>query len=141
MRKKKGRIFSNKVILALKTLMACALLFISAFFFFENIHEFGSDFLSFAAPLPILYFAGVAFVCFYIGFLVSRIEDKAFHRSEKFDLIYKIVFSCIMLYIVIRSTFIEPFVGVPIISMISAIVIGTLNWFIPHTTVHESDDF
>lgn len=124
----------------MKILSACALLFVSAFFFFEHLEEFWSDIASFN-PAPFFFFAGVIFVCYYIGYLVSRLEDQQFHRSEKYDKVYKLIFSFTLAYIAIRAIFIEPFVGVPTYSLSAAVVIGVLNWFIPAIIVHDSEDF
>ena len=138
--KRRKRLLSNKWILVLKIVSACALLFVSAFFFFEHLEEFWSDISSFN-PAPLFFFAGVIFVCYYIGYLVSRIEDKNFHRSERYDKIYKMIFSFTLAYIAIRAIFIEPFVCVPTYSLSAAVVIGVVNWFIPSIVMNDADDF
>jgi len=137
---------------------ACALLFVSVFFVLQHWHS--AYVAPFAQPPypyvrePIVWgeviadfiflgiFAiGVLFVCFYIGYQVSRIEDKHYHRSERFDLIYKIIFSFLVLYIAIRAIFIEPFVGVPTIALGLAVTVGFINWFIPPIITYDDDTF
>ena len=125
------------MILILKVLSACALLFVSVFFVLQHWDEFQADITGFN-PAPIFFFAAILFVCFYIGYIVSRIEDEQFHRSERFDLIYKVIFSFNVVYIAIRAIFIEPFVGVPVASLSAALAIGIINWFIP--AIRRGDD-
>ena len=126
--------------MSLKILSACGLLFISAFFFFQHMGLLWDD-ITVGNITPIFFVAGVVCVCLYIGFIVSRFEDGKFHRAERWDLIYKIIFSLTMVYIAIRAIFIEPFVGVPVGALSAAVVIGILNWFIPAISIQDDTEF
>jgi len=154
------------MILVLKIASACALLFVSVFFVlqhwdsaymyrFSDMAKWPDDpigqtgrYVPVNMTSAVFDFAflgifgiGILFVCFYIGYQVSRIEDKNYHRSERFDLIYKIVFTCLVLYIAIRAIFVEPFIGVPTIALGLAVTVGFINWFIPPIITYDDDTF
>ena len=120
----------------LRIIMACVLLFVTSFFFFRNMSVFWDDLASFN-PLPIFFFAGIAAVCVYISFLVSRSEDKQFHRADKFDLPYRVLFTVLLLYVCIRDFLIYPYDITPWLIII-ACVAGVVNWLIPKTTYDDS---
>jgi hypothetical protein len=123
-----------------KLVIACAMLFTSSLFFFQNVNEFWYDLLD-INPFPVIFFAGIIFVCIYIGFLVSRIEDNALHRADKFDLAYKIIFSLLMIYISIRSFFIEPYLEVDAIMISILIFCGVVNWCTPRLVDNDNEEF
>lgn len=142
-KRKKNRRFlklSNKWIVILKILSACALLFISGVFFFQNINVFGNDFRSWNLA-PIIFFLGIGFCCFYIGFLINRMEARELHRAERWDLAYKIIYSIVLLYIGLRDFFVEPYLDVSVWLIITTISIGLLNWVIPPLRFHDDTDF
>ena len=111
------------------------------FFVFQHLDMFWGDLTSFYAPFAILFFIGILFVCFYIFYTISRIEDKNYISSERFDLIYKIVFSCVMLFVALRAIFTGSTDAFPIGPMIAAVVVGVLNWFIPAITTNSDNEF
>jgi len=64
---------------------------------------FKKDITSYMAFFPVLFFAGIIFVCFYIVMLVSNVEAKTIQRADRYDLIYKIVFTLTLILLITRS--------------------------------------
>jgi|GEM_PF-1115189 len=82
---------------------ACTLLFCCCFFFFQNTGMFKSDITSYMAWSPIIFFAGLIFICFYIIMLVFNLEARTTHNADKYDLAYKIIFGITLAVLIVRS--------------------------------------
>lgn len=132
--------FDNKWIVILKIALACGLLFISGLFFFQNLNVFIDDFSALYGA-PVIFFLAIAFCCFYIGYLVNRIEARDLQRAEKLDILYKVIFSVVLVYIGLRDFFVAPFLQVTVPLLIALICIGVLNWLVPPIKLHEDEDF
>jgi len=91
--------------------------------------------------LPIAFFLAVIAVMAYISFLVFAATHKSFQLSDRYDVMYKVVFSFVLLYICIRSLFIEPFLQVPLEIVVIAVVSGIFNWIIPPIVCNDSEEF
>jgi len=143
-KKQKKPLLSNKWILILKVASACVLLFISAFFFFQNLNIFWSDLRTANPPLffiPVLFVICVILVCAYIIFLLFKVDDGKVYRADRFDIIYKIIYSFIVLLISVRSFFVEPYLEAPIVIVVISLIFGVANWMIPNLYYHDSEDF
>ena len=146
-----------------KIAMACLLLFSASLFFFQNIrifteyvylpgsdvvdevrHHYGSfrsDFTSGNIPLIILavmFLLGVIAVCAYITYLITKSEERHYHRAEKFDIPYKVLYSLVIVYIGIRGFFTFPYLEAPNGIVIASIIGALLNWFIPKVRYDNS---
>ena len=107
---------------------------------------FGRDFTSYMAFSPIILILGIVFVCFYIVMLVVNLEFKAIHTADRYDLVYKVVFSVTFIMLVIRS-WLGDFMGdgtelnVPIAITIMAMASGLITWFTPKIKDNNNSDF
>ena len=139
---KRGPRFLNpRAVVIMKITVACIFLFISAFFFLANIDVFVDDILSWRAGLPIIFLLGIVVICVYISFLVNRIGDGTIFRAERLDLLFKLVFSIVIIYIPVRSIFMEPYMNLPTPLVVFAIVTGLANWLIPPVIINDSEEF
>ena len=95
---------------------------------------------------PILFFAGIVFVCFYITMLVFNLEAKTVQKADRYDLAYKVVFSLTLMLLVVRS-FLGDFMGegtnlnVPIPIIVIAIVSGIVTWATPKIKDNNNPEF
>ena len=107
---------------------------------------FLNDITSYMAFAPILFFAGVGFVCFYITVLVFNLESRSAWAADRFDLAYKVVFSLTLILFIMRSFF-GDFAGegtrlnVRWELIIPAIVCGLANWLIPKIRDNDNTEF
>lgn|GEM_PF-2182638 len=154
-KKKKQMGLSNKAIVIMKIICACFLLLVCGLFLFSQTRidngEGGlrvvmmtyilwQDITSWNL-MPILFFLAVLAICAYISFLVFRITYKNLYFADKFDILYKVVFSFVLLYICIRSLFVEPYLNVPLEIVVLALVSGLFNWLTPATVFNDSEEF
>ena len=95
---------------------------------------------------PILFFAGLLFVCYYIVTLVSKLEAGDIPQADRLDLPYRIIFSITLIVLVVRS-FLGDFMGegtrlnVPISIIILAIISGLVTWLTPKIKDNDNPDF
>ena len=134
------RVFSNKTIAVIKITAACILFFTCCLFFFQSIDMFWNDIKKFS-PFPVIFFAGVIFICIYIGNLVGHIESKELHKADRFDLLYRIIFTITLLSMVIRSFFAKPYLNVPTLIVCLAVTIGILTWLAPKIIDNDNTEF
>jgi len=123
------------------------MLFACCFFFFANMRMFLNDITSYMAFAPILFLLGVIFVCFYITMLVFYLfEAETVWVADRFDLVYKIVFSLTLMLLIIRSFF-GDFMGsgtilnVPVAIIVISIVSGVMTWCIPKIRDNDNLEF
>jgi len=139
--KPKKRLLSNKTIVAVKVVTACVLFFACALFFFGNISLFVGDFKSFN-PFPLVFFAGLIWVCVYIANLLSKIEDKNLYLADRHDWLYKLIFTVTILSVIIRSfIFEQPYLSVPTFIVSLFIISGILTLLTPNIIDNNNDDF
>jgi O-antigen/teichoic acid export membrane protein len=107
---------------------------------------FGRDFTSYMAFMPVLFFAGVLYVCFYIIMLVGSLENNSTRNADRYDLAYRIVFSVTLFVLIIRS-FLGDFMGegttlnVSYEIIIVAIVSGIATWLTPKIKDNDNTEF
>jgi len=135
---KKQRL-SNKTIVMMKIAAACVLLLGGALFFFSNMRLFWNDFLSWRFAFPIVFFVGLIWICAYIVNLAGHIDDKNLHHADRFDWLYKIVFTITVLAIILRGVLGQLFAD-PIIAII-CIISGLLALFTPKIIDNNNDEF
>lgn len=136
----KKPLFTNKQIVLIKIGSACLLFFCCCLFFFQSMEMFWNDLKSFN-PFPIIFFAGLIFVCTYISILVGHINSKELFKAERLDLVYRIVFSITLIALVIRSFFAKPYLNVPIHIVVLAVVSGIITWITPRIVDNNNSDF
>jgi membrane-associated HD superfamily phosphohydrolase len=103
---------------------------------------FGEDFTSWRAFFPVIYFLGIIFICIYIANLVGHIESKKLHRADKLDILYRVVFTIVLLSMIIRiladseltSRFPYTVVSVAALS-------GIIMWATPKITDNDNTEF
>ena len=136
----------NKTIIIINIVAAFVLFFCCFFFFFQNMKMFLSDLKSYMAFFPILFFLGILMIFFYISLLVGKLENKKLSHADRFDIPYRIVFTCTLLMLVLRS-FLGDFNGegtilnVPIIIIVLAIASGLVTWMTPKIKDNDNNDF
>ena len=108
---------------------------------------FYRDITSYMAAVPIVFALGIAFVCFYITSLVFSLESRMIWLADRYDLLYKIIFSVTLIILVVRS-FLGDFaseqgtalnVPVPIIAL--ALLSGLITWFTPKIKDNDNNEF
>ena len=107
---------------------------------------FRHDITSYMAFCPILFFAGIIFVCFCITTLVTELENGKLSHADRLDLPYKIIFSLTLIILVVRS-FLGDFMGegtmlnVPVAIIVIAIISGLVTWCTPKLIDNDNPDF
>jgi len=145
--KPKKRRMSNRTTVIVRVVAACLLFFACTLFFFENIDIFWDDLISFS-PFPIIFFSGIIWIVAYIINLITKIENKDLHHADRFDWLYKLVFTIVVLAMVLRSflftltvlsvtTFPEILISAPIIAIIS----GVITLLTPRIIDNANEDF
>jgi len=150
----------NTNIIFMNIMAACVLLFCCCFFLFQNLGMFYRDLISYMIVFPIVLLLGISFVCFYIIALVVRLEIKAIVHADKYDLLYKIIFSMTFIALVFRSWLGDfmwdgicsclpdalcycapPQLSVAISMTILAMLSGLMTWFTPKIKDNDNTDF
>jgi len=137
--KPKKQRLANKTIVLIKIGAACVLLLGCALFFFANMKLFWTDFISWRFAFPVLFFAGLAWICVYIINLAGHIDDKDLHHADRLDWLYKLVFFLTVTALVVRSILGNLFVPGPIV--IICILSGVITLFIPKIVDNNNDEF
>lgn len=148
----KGRRISNKAIVILKTISALGLLFACCLYLFINFSSFKKDLgLDKSAPLgsaqnpwynlmfPILFMLGIAFVVYYVGNMIIRIEAKQIWKADRLFVVYQIVFTGLMLITIWRWFLVD--LSNAMLPSIFMIVAGIMNLFIPRIIDNNNNDF
>ena len=136
----KRRISRNKIIILDKLIVALVVLAGVAYFFLANIEVMWRDLRSFN-PGPIFLFAAIVFLIAYVGFLVARVEDKALHHGDRFDIAYKAVMISVFIYITIRSFFMQPYLNVPIPLIVIFLSCAVMSFLTPKIVDNDNDEF
>jgi len=146
------RRISNKAIVVLKIISALGLLFACCLYFFVNFNTFKQDLgLNSNAPLgspqnpwynllfPILFLLGLAFVIYYVGNMIVRIESKQVWKADSLFVLYQIVFTGLMLITIWRWFLIN--LTNALLPSIVMIIAGIMNLFIPRIIDNNNNDF
>ena len=148
----KGHRISNKAIVIMKIISALGLLFSCCLYLFMNFDAFKTDLgLNEAKPLgssenpwyhvlfPIALILGFCFVIYYVGNMIIRIEAKQIWKADNLFLLYKIVFTSLLLVTIWRWFLLDLTNAlVPSIIMITS---GTLNLCTPKIIDNNNQDF
>jgi hypothetical protein len=137
--KPKKRLLSNRSIVFIKIATACILLLGCALFFFSNMQLFWSDLTSWVFAFPIVFFTGLIWICAYIVHLAGKIDDKNLHHADRFDWLYKLVFTITVVAIVVRTVFIYLFPPWPIVAI--CIISGVMALLTPRIVDNNNDEF
>jgi len=136
----KRRINRNKIIILDKLIVSLIVLAGVSYFFLANVEVMWDDLTSFN-PGPVFLFASIVFLIVYVGFLVARIEDKALHHGDRFDIAYKAVMIFVFVYISIRSFFMQPYLNVPIPLIVIFLACGVMSFLTPKIVDNDNDEF
>ena len=134
----KKQIFSNKTIVLIKIATACILLLGCSLFFFANLNLFWSDLKKFN-PFPVVFFAGLLWTCIYVVNLAGHIDNKDIHHADRYDWLYKIVFTVTVMSVVLR-TFLGSLNVPPAITII-CIISGVMTLLTPKLLDNNNDEF
>jgi len=100
---------------------------------------FWDDLRSVVFAFPIVFFVGLIWICIYIVHLAGHIDDKNLHHADRFDWLYRIVFSVTVIAIVVRTVFIQIFPPWPIVTI--CIISGVLALITPKIVDNNNDEF
>lgn len=148
----KRRRISNKSIVIMKIISALGLLFSCCLYLFLNFDAFKRDLgLDENAPLgssatpwyyllfPVLFLLGFAFVIYYVGNLIIRVEAKQMWKADHLFVLYQIVFTGLLLITIWRWFLIDLSNALfPSVIMIAS---GTLNLCTPKIIDNNNHDF
>ena len=132
------RIFSNKTTVVIKISAAVILFFACCLFFFQYIGMLWDDLKHFN-PFPIIFLAGIVFICAYIINLLVHIENKELYKADRFDLLYRIIFTITLLSMVIRVYLVK--LSVPTLIVCLAVISGLLTWLAPQIIDNDNTEF
>ena len=120
--------------------------FCCCFFFIQNRKMFWHDITSYMAFFPVLFFAGILLVLTYISILVGKLDSKQISHADRYDIPYRIVFTCVLLMLVLRSFFGDfdgegTALNVPIAIIVLAIASGLATWLTPKIKDNDNGEF
>jgi len=138
---KKKTCLRNSIAVFLKITAACLLLFCCLIFIFSHYKLFFQDFHSPYFIAPIILILGTSFVCFYITMLVFHLDGTAPYMADRFDFLYKIIFSITFLTLIIRAIAASPIFNAPLEVIIPAISSGLITWFTPKIRDNNNNEF
>jgi len=137
----KKRLFDNKTIVIIKIVTACVLLLGCSLFFFSNLKLFGDDFSKFwIRPFPIIFFAGLIWICVYIVNLAGKIDSKDLHHADRFDWLYRLVFIITILSMIFR-TFVFANLSMPWEIITLCAISGVATLCTPRIVDNNNDEF
>jgi len=94
------------------------------------------------SPFPYVFFAGLIWVCIYMANLISKIEDKNLYLADRYEWVYKIVFTVTILAIIVRCFFfLKPFFAIPVEIVVLCVVSGVLTLITPKIIDNNNNDF
>lgn len=136
--KKRKPVISTKSIVILKIVAAGLLFFSCSLFFFQHMEMFLEDLMNFN-PFCFLFFAGVIVVCIYGANLAGHIEDDNVYLADRYDWVYKLVVT-----VLVVSTLLRRFLynlSVPVIITVLFIFSGLLVLIIPKIVDNNNEEF
>ncbi len=148
----KDRRISNKAIVIMKIISALGLLFSCCLYLFMNFDAFKTDLgLNETKPLgssenpwyhvlfPIALILGFCFVIYYVGNMIIRIEAKQIWKADNLFVLYKIVFTSLLLVTIWRWFLLD--LTNALVPSIIMIISGTLNLCTPKIIDNNNQDF
>lgn len=135
----KKPLLDNKTIVIIKIATACILLLGCSLFFFSDMGLFWDDLMR-LSPFPVVFFAGLVWICLYIVNLAGHIDDQDLYHADRHDLIYKIVFIVTVMSMVFRC-FVFASLAVPREITIICIVSGIITMFTPKIVDNNNEEF
>ena len=82
---------------------------------------------------------GIAFVVYYVGNMIIRIEAKQIWKADRLFVVYQIVFTGLMLITIWRWFLVD--LSNAMLPSIFMIVAGIMNLFIPRIIDNNNNDF
>ena len=148
----KRRRISNKAIVIMKIISALGLLFSCCLYLFMNFDAFKRDLgLDREEPLgsatnpwyhlifPVLLMVGFAFVVYYVGNMIIRVEAKQMWKADNLFIVYQIVFTGLLLITIWRWFLLD--LSNALFPSVIMIISGTLNLCTPKIIDNNNDDF
>jgi hypothetical protein len=136
--KPKKQIYSSKSIVIMKLIAALLLFFGCCLFFFQNTSMFWTDIKN-LCPFPFIFFAGIAWICIYIANLTGHFESRDLYLADRYDWLYKTVFTITILAMIMRSMFYS--LSVPPVIIIICAVSGLMTLATPKIVDNTNDEF
>ena len=136
----KSRRLSSRTIVVLKIAAGSLLFFGCCLFFFSYRGMFWDD-IKGGNPFPVVFFSGLILVCAYIINLVGHMDSEELYLADRFDLVYKIVFTITILSMALRAILSEPYLNVPVTIMVVCIFSGILTLVTPKIVDNNNDEF
>ena len=149
----KKALLSNKAIVFVKIAAACLLLLGGAMFFFVYITPFAADATSAGknatlfeedlknfSPFPIVFLAGLIWICIYVVNLAGHIDDRDLYLADRHDMLYKVVFIVTVMSMVFRC-FIFSNLKVPEPIAAICIISGVITMFTPKIVDNNNEEF
>ena len=129
---------STKSIVIMKIVAAGMLFFSCSLFFFQHMEQFGEDIRN-LNPFILVFFAGVVVVCLYGAVLAGNMEERKLYLADRYDWIYKLVVTVLVVSTLLRS-FLSR-LGVPIVITVLFIISGLLVLLTPRIIDNNNDEF
>ena len=149
---RKRRRISNQAIVIMKIISALGLLFSCCLYLFMNFGAFQKDLgLDSAAPLgsaenpwyqlifPVLLLLGFAFVIYYVGNMIIRMEAKQMWKADRLFILYQMVFTGLLLITIWRWFLID--LSNALLPSLIMIASGVLNLCTPKIIDNNNEDF
>lgn len=149
----KKPLLGNKAIVIIKIVAACLLLLGGSMFFFVYITPFENDpaavvksltlfeeDLKNFSPFPIVFLAGLVWICIYVVNLAGHIDDKDLYLADKYDMLYKVVFIVTVMSMVFRC-FVFSNLKVPEPIAAICIISGVITMFTPKIVDNNNEEF
>jgi len=136
--KPKKQLLSNKTIVMIKISAACLLFLGCALFFFIDMKLFLDDFLSVRFAFPVVFFAGLIWVCIHIVNLGGHMDKKTLYHADRFDWLYRLVFIVTVTATVVRS-FLT--LRIPWVIIVICIISGLMTLLTPRIVDNNNDEF
>lgn len=148
----KRRRISNKAIVIMKIISSLGLLFSCCLYLFMNFDAFKTDLgLNSVAPLgsatnpwyrllfPVLLILGFAFVVYYIGNMIIRVEAKQTWKADNLFVLYQSVFTGLLLITIWRWFLLD--LSNAMLPSVIMIISGVLNLCTPKIIDNHNQDF
>lgn len=136
--KTKKPLLSNKSIVIMKLVAAGLLFFSCSLFFFQHLEMFIQD-LTNLNPFIFIFFGGIIVVIVYGANLAGSIEEQKLYTSDRFDWIYKIVVTILVLATLMRRFLYN--LSVPIAITVFIVLSCLLVLITPRIVDNNNDEF
>ena len=93
-------------------------------------------------PFPVIFFAGIIFVCVHISILIAKIEDKNLYLADRFDWLYKLIFTITILSMIVRGfVFAQPYLNISTFIVTLCAVSGVVTLLTPRIVDNDNKEF